>query len=98
MSISDRYSDESFPVTLRSRARLIGLTIGARIPDAGGSLAAVSVTSEPRSPSRAVSPDVTAQVEYRIVRNGVVRQVDRGKPLKTDAFDAHPACLRPARP
>ena len=39
-------------------------------PGAGGSLAAVTVTSEPRSPSRAVSPDVTAQVEYRIVRNG----------------------------
>jgi hypothetical protein len=73
------------------------LTIGARIPGAGGSLAAVSVTSEPRSPSRAVSPDVTAEVEYRIIRNGVVREVDRGKLLKTDVCDAHPELLRAAR-
>jgi hypothetical protein len=44
-----------------------------------------------------VSPDVTAQVEYRIIRNGVVREVDRGKLLKTDVCDAHPELLRAAR-
>jgi len=44
-----------------------------------------------------VSPDVSAQVEYRIIRNGVVREVDRGKLLKTDVCDAHPELLRAAR-
>jgi len=65
--------------------------------DVGGSLAAVSVTSEPRSSSRAVSPDVTAQVEYRIVRNGLVNEVERGKVQKIDVCDAHPELLRAAR-
>ena len=63
----------------------------------GGSLAAVSVTSEPRSSRRAVSADVTAEVEYRLVRNGVVREVERGKVLKIDVCDAHPELLRAAR-
>src|ERR1700690_659699 len=97
MSTSVRYSGARIRVPQPSRACLIWLTIGARFPGEGGSLAAVSVTSEPRSPSRAVSPDVTAQVEYRIIRNGVVRQVDRGKLLKTDVCDAHPELLRAAR-
>ena len=63
----------------------------------GGSLAAVSATSEPRASSRAVSPDVTAEVEYRIVRNGVVREVERGRVQKVDVCDAHPELLRAAR-
>ncbi len=67
------------------------------LPGVGGSLAAVSVTSEPRSSSRAVSPDVTAQVEYRIVRNGLVREVERGKVQRVDVCDAHPELLRAAR-
>jgi hypothetical protein len=62
-----------------------------------GSLAAVSVTSEPGPSSRAVSPDVTAQVEYRIVRNGLVRDVERGRVFRTDVCDAHPELLRAAR-
>ena len=46
----------------------------------------------------AVSPDVTAAtVEYRIVRNGLVREVERGKVLRTDVCDAHPELLRAAR-
>jgi uncharacterized membrane protein YgcG len=57
----------------------------------------VSVTSEPRSPSRAVSPDLTAEVEYRIVRNGLVRDVERGRIKKVDVCDAHPELLRAAR-
>ena len=61
------------------------------------SLAPVSVTSEPRSSSRAVSPDVTAQVEYRIVRNGLVRDVEQGRLQKVDVCDAHPELLRAAR-
>jgi hypothetical protein len=62
-----------------------------------GSLAAVPVTSQPRSSSRAVSPDVTAQVEYRIVRNGLIREVERGKVRRVDVCDAHPELLRAAR-
>ena len=64
---------------------------------AGASLAAVSVTSEPRTPSRAVSPGVTAEVEYRIVRNRLVRQVEQGKVQRVDVCDAHPELLRAAR-
>jgi hypothetical protein len=43
-----------------------------------------------------VSPDVTAQVEYRIVRNGLVREVERGRVLRDDVCDAHPELLRAA--
>jgi hypothetical protein len=42
-----------------------------------------------------VSPDVTAQVEYRIVRNGLVREVERGKVQKIDVCDAHPELRGP---
>jgi hypothetical protein len=44
-----------------------------------------------------VSPDVSAQVEYRIVRNRVVRDVERGKLGTLDVCDAHPELLRAAR-
>ena len=44
-----------------------------------------------------MSPDVTAQVEYRIVRNGLVNDVERGRVLKVDVCDAHPELLRAAR-
>src|ERR1700744_4655344 len=67
------------------------------IPGTGSSLTPMSVTSEPRSSSRAVSPDVTAQVEYRIVRNGLVKEVERGRVQKIDVCDAHPELLRAAR-
>jgi hypothetical protein len=97
MSISKRYSEASIRVTQPSRACLIGPELVPGFRAWRGSLAAVSVTSDQRSASRAVSPDVTAQVEYRIVRNGVVREVDRGKLLKTDVCDAHPELLRAAR-
>ena len=97
MSISNRYSDATDQVTQPSRvpdlAHNLALGFGVR----GVAWPPCSVTSEPRSSSRAVSPDVTAQVEYRIVRNGVVREVDRGKLLKTDVCDAHPELLRAAR-
>ncbi len=62
-----------------------------------GSLAAVPVTSDPRSPSRSVSRDFTAQVEYRIVRNGLVRAVEEGRVQRVDVCDAHPELLRAAR-
>ena len=44
-----------------------------------------------------MSPDVSAEVEYRIVRNGVVRDVQRGRLGKIDVCDAHPELLRAAR-
>ena len=44
-----------------------------------------------------MSPDVTAQVEYRIVRNGLVREVERGRVNRVDVCDAHPELLRAAR-
>ena len=57
----------------------------------------MSVTSEPRSSSRAVSAEVTAAVEYRLVRNGLLRDVERGRTQKIDVCDAHPELLRAAR-
>jgi hypothetical protein len=47
--------------------------------------------------SRSVSPDVTAQVEYRIVRNGLVKDVEQGRVQRVDVCDAHPELLRAAR-
>jgi hypothetical protein len=60
----------------------------------------VSVTSEPgasRRAGRAVSADISAGVEYRLVRNGVIRDVARGRTMKIDVCDAHPELLRAAR-
>jgi hypothetical protein len=36
-------------------------------------------------------------VEYRLVRNAKVREVQRGRTLKIDVCDAHPELLRAAR-
>src|SRR5580704_4848523 len=63
----------------------------------GGGLAPGESTPTPGGPPRAVSPDVTAQVEYRIVRNGLVQEVERGRVQKIDVCDAHPELLRAAR-
>jgi len=71
------------------RARLSGCV--------GGSLWSVSVTSEPGASGRAVSADTSAGVEYRLVRNRAVRDVERGRTLKIDVCDAHPELLRAAR-
>jgi hypothetical protein len=38
-----------------------------------------------------------ARVEYRLVRNNVVREVRKGKLQRTDVCDAHPELLRAAR-
>ena len=57
---------------------------------------AVSVTSEPGA-SRRVSPDISAGVEYRLVRNSLVHEVERGRVQKIDVCDAHPELLRAAR-
>jgi hypothetical protein len=68
----------------------------------GGSLAPVSVTSEPGASragksGRAVSADISAGVEYRLVRNRLVQDVERGRTMKIDVCDAHPELLRAAR-
>jgi hypothetical protein len=42
-------------------------------------------------------PTADARVEYRLVRNAVVRDVQRGKLEKVDVCDAHPELLRAAR-
>ena len=57
----------------------------------------MSVTSEPRASRRAVNGDISAEVEYRLVRNAAVREVQRGKTQKIDVCDAHPELLRAAR-
>ena len=44
-----------------------------------------------------MSPGTTAEVEYRIVRNTLVRQVLQGKVQRIDVCDAHPELLRAAR-
>src|SRR6202034_4786469 len=45
----------------------------------------------------AVNADISAGVEYRLVRNAAVREVRRGRTLKVDVCDAHPELLRAAR-
>ena len=57
----------------------------------------MSVTSEPGASGRAVSADISAGVEYRLVRNRVLSDVERGRTLKVDVCDAHPELLRAAR-
>ena len=57
----------------------------------------MSVTSEPGASGRAVSADTSAGVEYRLVRNRVVHEVERGRTMKIDVCDAHPELLRAAR-
>jgi len=57
----------------------------------------VPFSSEPKSSSRAVSPEISARVEYRLVRDGVVKDVERGRVPRSDVCDAHPELLRAAR-
>jgi hypothetical protein len=83
--------------TICAAVRATSRPMRVSFPCVSTSLAPVSVTSEPRSSSRAVSPDVTAAVEYRLVRNGLVKEVERGKLQKIDVCDAHPELLRAAR-
>jgi hypothetical protein len=55
------------------------------------------MTSGPRAPGRSGEPQGDARVEYRLVRNAVVRDVVRGKVDRVDVCDAHPELLRAAR-
>jgi hypothetical protein len=64
---------------------------------AGDSL--IRVASVPPGSSSRLSSGVVreARVEYRLVRNAVVRDVQRGRLLREDVCDAHPELLRAAR-
>ncbi len=49
------------------------------------------------APEGAQTPGGEAGVEYRLIRNGIVRDVRRGRIEKVDVCDAHPELLRAAR-
>lgn len=55
------------------------------------------MTSRPGASGGPEAPSVEARVEYRLVRNAVVRDVRRGRVTRTDVCDAHPELLRAAR-
>jgi hypothetical protein len=55
------------------------------------------MTSRPGTSGRHGEPTGDARVEYRLVRNAVVRDVQRGKVDRVDVCDAHPELLRAAR-
>lgn len=57
----------------------------------------MTATSHPGAPRRAPDGMGEARVEYRLVRNNLVRDVRRGKLLQVDVCDAHPELLRAAR-
>ncbi len=50
-----------------------------------------------RRPAAGNEASAEAGVEYRLVRNGVVRDVRRGRLDRVDVCDAHPELLRAAR-
>jgi Family of unknown function (DUF5318) len=66
-------------------------------PDTGGSLTKVTVTSRPGASRYPDGQANEARVEYRLVRNAVVRDVRNGKLQRTDVCDAHPELMRAAR-
>lgn len=63
----------------------------------GASLGAVTVTSRPGASGEPETPTREARVEYRLVRNAVVRDVRRGRLGQVEVCDAHPELLRAAR-
>ena len=57
----------------------------------------MTVISRSGASGGAETPEREARVEYRLVRNAVVRDVQRGKVERVDVCDAHPELLRAAR-
>jgi hypothetical protein len=55
------------------------------------------MTSQTGASGRPEAPPGGARVEYRLARNAVVRDVRKGRVLRTDVCDAHPELLRAAR-
>jgi hypothetical protein len=56
----------------------------------------MTVSHGPGEP-KADSPPRDARVEYRLMRNAVVRDVQKGRLGREDVCDAHPELLRAAR-
>lgn len=57
----------------------------------------MTATSRPGASGRPEPQRREARVEYRLVRNAVVRDVQRGRVDRVDVCDAHPELLRAAR-
>jgi hypothetical protein len=57
----------------------------------------MTITSRPSAPGSSGTDGGGARVEYRLVRNAVVRDVRKGKVDAVDVCDAHPELLRAAR-
>ncbi len=57
----------------------------------------MTATSRPGDSGSAEAPTEQARVEYRLVRNAVVRDLQKGKVRQVDVCDAHPELLRAAR-
>jgi hypothetical protein len=57
----------------------------------------VTFRSRPGTPNPFDAPEGEARVEYRLVRNALVRDVKRGRVGAVDVCDAHPELLRAAR-
>ncbi len=69
------------------------------MPEGGSAVASLDVTfrSGTGAPGRRDEPPPEAQVEYRLVRDAVVRDVRKGRIGTVDVCDAHPELLRAAR-
>ena len=52
---------------------------------------------QPESTARRFQPTGLGQIEYRLVRDAVVREYRRGRLSRLDVCDAHPELLRVAR-
>ena len=64
----------------------------------GSGLACVPMTvSHGPGEPKADGPPREARVEYRLMRNAVVRDVQKGRLGREDVCDAHPELLRAAR-
>lgn len=57
----------------------------------------MTVSSGPRTSGKADSSVGGARVEYRLLRDSVVRDVERGRLARVDVCDAHPELVRAAR-
>jgi Family of unknown function (DUF5318) len=55
------------------------------------------VTSGPESLPRSALSRLPGQIEYRLARNAVVSEYQRGRLSRLDVCDAHPELLRAAR-
>ncbi len=57
----------------------------------------MTVTQDPKKAPKDTSGAAEARVEYRLMRNAVVRDVQKGRLGREDVCDAHPELLRAAR-